>query len=123
MIRVLAEIMTDCNDNSLKVGVLEFKTLEDFKKEILRYCPKITVSIPKNGDLWFGIQYGNAADGFWFRWLKAIVDTERGCLYSFGDRTCDEYFGLPLGRQHCSREVYTLLLELESECKRSDVVL
>lgn len=115
MIKVLCQTMTSSYDDSLNVKIMEYEDLESFKKEVLKYYPKINISLPKkNEELWFGIQYGCTSDGFWFRWLMAIVDTERGCLYSCGD-DCVNFLGLPRKIQHCSKEVYTMLNEIEKE--------
>lgn len=87
------------------------------KREVLKHYPKINISLPKeNEELWFGIQYGCTSDGFWFRWLMAIVDTERGCLYSRGDDYVN-YLGLPRKVQHCSKEVYAMLSEIENKIR------
>lgn len=119
MIKVLCQTMTNSYDISLKVEIMEYNSLESFKKEVLKHCPKVRVSLPKeNEELWFGIQYGSTSDGFWFRWLMAIIDTERGCLYSRGDNECVSCFGLPKGKQHCSKEVYTMLKEIQDEVSR-----
>lgn len=116
MIKVLCQTMTSSYDSSLKVKIMEYESLESFKKEVLKHYPKISISLPKeNEELWFGIQYGSTSDGFWFRWLMAIVDTERGCLYSRGDDDCVNYLGLPRKTQHCSKEVYTMLNEIKKE--------
>ena len=94
MIKVLCETMT--SSYSLKVRIMEYNSLESFKEEVLKHYPNVSVSLPKeNGELWFGIKYGSTPDGFCFRWLMAIIDTERGCLYSYGDNECVSHFGLP----------------------------
>lgn len=125
MIKVLCETMTNSYDSSSKVKIMEYDSLESFKTEVLKHYPKVSVSLPKeNEELWFGIQYGSTSDGFWFRWLMAIVDTERGCLYSRGDNDCVSYFGLPKGKQHCSKEVYTMLKEVKDyvDSRKQNVV-
>ena len=116
MIKVLCEIMTSSYDSSSKVKIVEYDNLESFKKEVLKHYPKINISLPKeNEDLWYGIQYGSTADGFWFRWLMAIVDTQRGCLYSLGDSYCYEYLGLTRKKQHCAKEIYAMLKDIQDE--------
>ena len=125
MIKVLCETMTNSYDSSLKVKIMEYNSLESFKAEVLKHYPKVSVSLPKeNEELWFGIQYGSTSDGCWFRWLMAIVDTERGCLYSRGDNDCVSYFGLPKGKKHCSKEVYTMLKEIKDyvDSRKQNVV-
>ena len=115
MIKVLCETMTNSYDSSLRVKIMEYDNLESFKREVLKHYPKISISLPKeNEEFWFGIQYGSTSDGFWFRWLMAIVDTERGCLYSRGDDSVSD-LGLPRKTQHCSKEVYTMLKEIKEE--------
>ena len=54
----------------------------------------------------------------------AIIDTERGCLYSRGDNDCVSYFGLPKGKQHCSKEVYTMLKGIQDyvDSRKQNVV-
>lgn len=116
MIKVLCQTMTNDNDSSLKVQIMEYPNLDLFKEEILKHYPKIRVSLPEEHDeFWFGIQYGDTSDGFWFRWLMAIVDTERGCLYSRGDEECVRHLGLPSKKQHCSKDVYELLKYLKNK--------
>lgn len=125
MIKVLCQTMTSSYDSSLKVKVMEYNNLKSFKEEVLRHYPKIDISLPQeNEKLWYGIQYGSTVDGFWFRWLMAIIDTERGCLYSNGDYNCVNYLGLPKGKQHCSKEVYTILEEIKNEVenKKENIV-
>ena len=118
MIKVLCETMTNMYDSSAKVKIMEYDTLKSFKTEVLKHYPKISISVPKGDEeFWFGIQYGSALDGFWFRWLYAIMDTERGCLYSRGDENCAKHLGLPKGKQHCSKEVNVLLQEIENEVR------
>ncbi len=118
MIKVLCETMTSSYDSSCKIKVIEFNSLEEFKKEIMKHFPKICVSFPKNEEeFWFGIQYGDVNDGFWFRWLYAIMDTNRGCLYSIGDTACFKYFALPQNKQHCSKEVFVMLQDIDKEVK------
>lgn len=125
MIKVLCETMTNSYDSSLKVKIMEYDSLDSFKREVLKHYPKIHISLPKdNEEFWFGIQYGDTSDGFWFRWLMAIVDTTRGCLYSRGDDDCVRCLGLPRKTQHCSKEVYEMLKEIkdEMEIKKQNVV-
>ena len=119
MIKVLCETMTSSYDSSLKVRIMEYNSLESFKEEVLKHYPNVSVSLPKeNGELWFGIKYGSTPDGFCFRWLMAIIETERGCLYSYGDNECVSHFGLPKDKQHCSKEVYIMLQEIQNEVIR-----
>ena len=124
MIKVLCETMTSSYDISLRVKTMEYPNLESFKAEILKHYPKIHISLPKeNEDLWYGIQYGDTDDGLWFRWLYAIIDTNKGCLYSIGNYDCAK-LGLPRDRQHCSKEIYAMLSEIKDEVitKRQDIV-
>lgn len=116
MIKVLGQIKTS---GYVKVKVMEYDSLESFKTEVLKHYPRISISLPdEDEEFWFGIQYGSKTDGFWFRWLMAIVDTERGCLYSRGDNDCVSYLGLPKDKQHCSKEVYAMLKEIKDEVSR-----
>ena len=119
MIQVLCQTLT--NRPSPKTEFRNYDTLEDFKAEILNHYPNIQVSLPKeNQKFWFGCQYGDVDERFQFRWLYAIMDTERGCLYSLGDATCANKIGLPLEKQHCSTEVYNMLKEVQEEKERRD---
>lgn len=119
MIKVLCQTMTNSYDSSCREIIMEYDNLECFKIEILKHYPKIKISLPKeNEELWYGIQYGDTVDGFWFRWLMAIMDTERGCLYSLGDYSCAKHLGLPRDKEHCSKEVYTMLKEIKDEVKK-----
>lgn len=125
MIKVLCETMTNSYDSSCKIKVIEFSTLEEFKKEIMKHFPKIHISFPDNEEkFWYGIQYGDTEDGFWFRWLYAIMDTNRGCLYSNGNTVCFNYFALPQNKQHCSKEVFAMLQDIDKEVKnkKQDIV-
>ena len=119
MIRVLAETMTSSYDSSSKYEVLEFADLLAFKQFVMKHFPKISVSLPDHrpDTFGFGIQCGDTADGFWFRWLYAIMDGQNKCLYSTGDRVCQERMGLPTGKRHCSASVKTLLELIEAEVK------
>ena len=119
MLKVLCQTMTNSFDSSLKIQIMEFDSVNSFKEEVLKHYPKIHISLPKeNEEFWFGIQYGSTSDGFWFRWLYAIIDTERGCLYSLGDDSCAEHLGLPRGKQHCSKEIYAMLKEIQDEVQQ-----
>lgn len=116
MIKVLHQAMTNSYDTSLKIKVTEYPTLEDFKNEVLAHYPMVSISLPDDDkDFWFGIQYGCTSNGYWFRWLYAIMDTERGCLYSNGDFDCEKHLGLPQGVQHCSKEVHKMLQDIKNE--------
>lgn len=119
MIRVLAETMTSAYDSSIKYEVLKFVDLLAFKQFVMKYFPKISISMPEKypDKYWFGIQCGNAADGFRFRWLYAIMEGQDKCLYSTGDKVCQERMGLPEGKRHCSASVKTLLELIEAEVK------
>lgn len=119
MIKILCQTMTSNYDSSCKVRIMIYESLESFKQEVLKHYPKISISLPKeNEEYWFGIKYGDTEDGFLFRWLKAIVDTERGCLYSLGDIDCVHQLALPAQKQHCSKEVYALLKSIKDEVER-----
>lgn len=119
MIKVLCQTKTSCYDSSLKVKIMDYDSLESFEAEVLKHYPQISISLPKeNEEFWFGIQYGSISNGFLFRWLMAIIDTERGCLYSRGDNDCVSYLGLPRDKQHCSKEVYAMLKRIENEVSR-----
>ena len=99
MIKVICQLMYGNYDNSCKDGeVLEYGSLEDWKKEIMKFYPSIHVCSNeqdnKTNDYWFGLQYDYERKGnYWFRWLNMVIDTEKGCLYSNGDFNLK--YGLP----------------------------